>query len=120
MPSRTVGLLTQTKRRAAARLLESDDRNLRSLATPRFRRGLLRSDVLGALQFSQHCFRIILELVSVGRLVHELLQIVCRLLKLRFIAGTEERETAAQIGVRIVRLLGENLLKLNDRFVCRS
>src|SRR5690242_1876445 len=87
--------------------------DLRALASPRFR-SLLRHHVLSALHLRQNRFRIVLEFMSFGSLVDELLQIICRVLILRFIAGTEERETDAKIGVRIVGLLSENLLKLND------
>jgi len=70
--SDTVGL-PQTKRRAVTRLLKNVDESLWPLASSWFGCSLLRHDVLGTLQFCQHRFRVVLELMSVGRLIHKLL-----------------------------------------------
>ena len=53
-------------------------------------------------------------------LVNKMLKIISGLLVLRLIARAEQRETDTEIGVRIIRLLSQDLLKLDDRLVRRS
>src|SRR5437762_10121852 len=89
---------------------------------PAPRRGsrLFRHDVFRILQFSQNCLGVILEFVSIGRLVDETLQVIGRLLILCFVTGAEQRKTGAKVGVRIVRFLSENLLEFGVRLIART
>src|SRR5919112_1070575 len=78
------------------------------------RRDLLGLDVLLSLQEVDDGARVGLERVGVGGLLAELAQVVGGLLKLRLVAGVEEREAQVEVRVHVLGVAGENLPVLLD------
>src|SRR5258708_1072267 len=115
----TVGLLIlPTKKAGRSPPLKTLPNKLRTLATGRSRS--LRYDVLCVLQICENVLGIAFELMGIRSLVDEVLKVISRLLILGFVAGAVQRESGAQICVRVIRVRGQNLLILSERLITRA